>query len=151
MVGDILKGLIPVLVCKALFHNPLLAVTGGLLAVLGHNCSVFLRFQGGKGVATSLGVIIGIHPPIAAIAFGLWVAIVAACRYISVASMVASASVSIQMWLSGAVFGKPVPNEYLAFAVAAGAFILVKHGPNVARLRAGCEPKLGQKAEIQEG
>ncbi|MDO8585737.1 MAG: glycerol-3-phosphate 1-O-acyltransferase PlsY [Armatimonadota bacterium] len=146
-VGDTLKGLLAVRICMALFpHDPLLVVAGGLLCVFGHNCSVFLRFQGGKGVATSLGVVIGIHPLIAAITFALWVSLVGIWRYISVASIVASISVSVQMWLSDVIFDRPVPREYLAFAIAAALFILIKHRSNVARLRAGCEPKFGQKS-----
>ena len=151
-IGDTLKGFLAVLICRAIFpHNPLLVVTGGLLSILGHNCSIFLRFQGGKGVATSLGVAIGIAPIMAAVAFGIWIILVAIWRYISVASIVASISVSIQMGLSQAIFHKPLPREYLAFAIAAALFILIKHRSNLARLRAGCEPKFGRKAPTQEG
>lgn len=144
-VGDTLKGLAPVLICRVLFHNPILAVAAGMLAILGHNCSVFLKFQGGKGVATSLGVVIGVHPIIAGMAFSIWLILLAIWRYISVASIFAGASVSIMMWLSGVAFNKPVPMEYRAFAATAGIFILVKHKSNIGRLRAGTEPKIGEK------
>jgi acyl phosphate:glycerol-3-phosphate acyltransferase len=149
-IGDTLKGLVPVLVCRALFDNPLLTVMAGLLSLLGHNCSIFLTFRGGKGVATSLGVVIGIHPIIAGIAFSIWLILLAIWRYISVASIFAAASVSVMMWLSGVCLNKPVPTEYRAFAVAAGIFILAKHRSNIARLRAGCEPKIGQTPKTQE-
>jgi acyl phosphate:glycerol-3-phosphate acyltransferase len=149
-IGDTLKGLAPVLVCRALFHNPLLTVTAGLLSLVGHNCSIFLKFRGGKGVATSLGVVIGIHPIIAAIAFSIWVILLATWRYISIASIFAAASVSLMMWLSGVWLNKPVPMEYRAFAVAAGLFILVKHRSNIARLRAGSEPKIGQTVKMED-
>jgi acyl phosphate:glycerol-3-phosphate acyltransferase len=145
-IGDALKGLLPVLLCKELIGNDLLVVVGGMLAVIGHNFSMFLRFRGGKGVATSLGVIIGVDPVIAAIAFGIWVTLVAITRYVSIASIIASITVPLQMWLSVPLFNRVVPNAYLAFSVIAVAFILVKHRSNVARLLSGTEPKIGQKA-----
>ena len=144
MVGDTLKGFLPVLMCKAYFDNPWIVVLGGLLSILGHSVSIFLKLRGGKGVATSLGVVIGLDPLIGAIAFLLWVALVAIFRYISIASIIASASVSIMMWAHAQ------PSQYIAFAVVAAAFILIKHKSNIGRLRAGTEPKIGQKAEIQE-
>lgn len=144
-IGDTAKGILPVLVCGAVFHDPLLAVTGGILSVLGHNYSIFLKFQGGKGVATSLGVVIGIDPPIAAIAFGLWILILAACRYISVASPMAAISVPVQMLISGSFLNRSVPREYLAFGIVAALFVVLKHKSNYARLLSGTEPKIGQK------
>jgi len=144
-VCDTLKGLGPVLLCK---HDPLLAVSAGIVSILGHNFSLFLRFQGGKGVATSLGVMIGIHPAIAAIAFGVWLILVGITRYISVASIITAVTVPLQMWLSGPLLRKPVEREYLAFGIIAAAFIIAKHKSNIARLLAGTEAKIGQKASV---
>jgi len=147
-VCDTLKGLGPVLLCKYMFNDPLLAVSAGIVSILGHNFSLFLRFQGGKGVATSLGVMIGIHPTIAAIAFGVWLIVVGITRYISVASIITAVTVPLQMWLSGPLLRKPVEREYLAFGIIAAAFIVAKHKSNIARLRAGTEAKIGQKASV---
>ena len=145
-IGDLLKGLIAVVICRAAFGNAyLLIVVGGMAAILGHNFSVFLGFRGGKGVATSLGVLVGINAFIAAMAFGVWLILLGMFRYISVASIAAAATVPLQMWLSGPLFGRPIPNEYVGFGVAAAVAILAKHRSNIARLRAGTEPKIGQR------
>ncbi|MDO8683874.1 MAG: glycerol-3-phosphate 1-O-acyltransferase PlsY [Armatimonadota bacterium] len=147
-IGDTLKGLFAVLLCKATLDPAALVVAGGLAGVLGHNFSIFLRFKGGKGVATSLGVAFGIDPVIAAITFGVWLVFVGIFRYISVASIIAALTVPAQMWFSEPLFGRRAPREYLAFAIVACAFIVVKHRSNIARLLAGNEPKVGQKAKI---
>ena len=146
-VLDTAKGLAAVLLCRALGLNEYWTVSGALLSVLGHCFSIFLGFKGGRGVATSLGVIIGLNPVIAAIAFGIWVALVALTRYVSVASLVASVSVPLQM-----VFWKSmdVPVAYKALGIVAATAIVLKHASNVKRLVKGTEPKFGQKAELDE-
>jgi glycerol-3-phosphate acyltransferase PlsY len=104
--GDTLKGLAAVLFAGALVQGagrPIIVVIAGLLSIIGHSASPFLGFRGGKGVATSLGVIIGMDWLVAAIAFGLWAAIVGAFRYVSVASILASLSVPLLMHYSGAL------------------------------------------------
>jgi len=153
-VGDTAKGLAAVLLAKALVtgpHAPYLVIAAALLSVVGHSASPFLGFRGGKGVATSLGVFIGISPLIAVIAFGLWIVLVAAFRYVSVASIIASFSVSIQMLFSGHVYGKSTPYPYTAFALVAALLILFRHRSNIGRLLSGTEPKFGQKVKNEGG
>ena len=139
---DTAKGLFAVLLCGWLGLNHYWVVAGALLSVFGHTFSCFLNFRGGKGVATSLGVIIGLNWVIASIAFGLWLLIVAVTRYISVASIIASLSVPLQM-----VFWKSmhVPAAYQALAGVAALAIVVKHRSNVGRLLSGTEPRIGQR------
>ena len=100
-VLDTGKGLAAVLVCANLglgaSLTPWIVVAGAMLSILGHTFSVFLNFKGGKGVATSLGVIIGLNWQIALIAFVGWILIVAVTRYVSIASILASSSVPLQM------------------------------------------------------
>lgn len=146
---DTAKGFFAVTLCKHLAVGDWFVVAGGLLAVAGHTFSVFLKFKGGRGVATALGVIIGLAPVIAATALGLWAVIVALTRYISVGSMLAAVSVPILMifWDS-----MRVPYPYKVLACIAAAAIILRHIPNMRRLAAGTEPKFGQKAEpLQEG
>jgi glycerol-3-phosphate acyltransferase PlsY len=146
--GDTLKGLAAVLFAGALVQGagrPIIVVIAGLLSIVGHSASPFLGFRGGKGVATSLGVIIGMDWLVAAIAFGLWAAIVGAFRYVSVASILASLSVPLLMHYSGALFGRPVPSTYQILALAAALLILARHRSNLKRLFGGTEPKIGQK------
>ncbi len=146
---DTAKGFFAVTLCRHLTLSDWFVVAGGLLAVAGHTFSVFLKFQGGRGVATALGVIVGLTPAIAAIALGLWMVIVAVTRYISVGSMLAAVSVPILMisWNS-----MRVPCPYKILACIAAAAIILRHIPNLRRLAAGTEPKFGQKVQpVEEG
>lgn len=139
--ADVLKGLIPVLLAKYLFPEVAwIAVVCGMAAILGHSVSIFLGFHGGKGAATGLGVIIGLEPRVAGIAFGLWVLVVVVTRYVSAASIIASASIPILMW------GLDAPLEYKLFSAAAAAFVIAKHRANIARLARGKELRFGNKA-----
>lgn len=144
---DTVKGFAAVLLCIALGLGEWWVVAGGLLSVVGHTFSVFLNFRGGKGVATSLGVIFGLSPVIAAIALVFWAALVGVTRYISVASIIATISVPLQMvfWRS-----MEVPVAYQLLAGVAALAIVLKHISNVKRLMAGTEPRIGQKVSIEE-
>jgi len=145
-VADVLKGLIPVLAAKGFFPDKAwLAVLCGMAAILGHTFSVFLKLRGGKGVATSLGVIIGLEPVVAGIGFGVWLVVVALTRYVSAASIAASVSIPVLMWMTGA------PIEYKVFGLVAGAFVIVKHRENIVRLLRGEEPRFGQGINASEG
>ena len=141
---DTAKGTAAVLLCKALGLPAYLVVAGGLLSLIGHTASVFLRFKGGKGVATSLGIIIGLNGIIAAIAFGIWLVTVSVTRFISVASIVASLSVPLMMllWKDPRV---PIPYQVLAWVAAAA--IAARHQSNIKRLLAGTEPRIFQKTK----
>lgn len=145
-VLDTAKGLAAVLACRAVFGDSGAAawwvVAGGLASVIGHSFSVFLGFQGGKGVATSLGVIIGLNWIIAACALGLWIVVVAATRYISVASMVAAVSVPAQMILWKEM---QAPTAFQVLACVAAALILIRHRSNLVRLVSGTEPRIGSR------
>jgi glycerol-3-phosphate acyltransferase PlsY len=150
-VLDVTKGVVPVLLCKGFDLAPLLVISGGLLAILGHNFSVFLKFSGGKGVATSLGVVIGIEPAIAATALGIWCVLLAITRYVSVSSILAAAGAPALMWLSPRIYGTVIPIEYRVFALVAVMLILVRHSSNLKRLYAGTEPKIGRPAAARGG
>lgn len=146
-VLDTAKGLVPVLVCSnVLGLPPWIVVVGAMLSILGHTFSLFINFKGGKGVATSLGVIIGLDWRIALIAFSGWVLIVSITRYISVASVIASMSVPLQM-----IFWKSmnVPIAYQVLASVAAIAIVLKHISNFKRLLNGTENKVGQKVKVE--
>jgi glycerol-3-phosphate acyltransferase PlsY len=144
---DTAKGLAAVVICRRLEMSEYLVVTGGILSIVGHSFSVFLRFQGGKGVATSLGMITGLNPIIAGIAFGLWLLLVAVTRIISVASIVAAVSVPVMMFFWRT---PPVHPAYRAIAVVATMLIIVKHASNVKRLFAGTEARIGQRVKVDD-
>ncbi|MCL5774136.1 MAG: glycerol-3-phosphate 1-O-acyltransferase PlsY [Firmicutes bacterium] len=114
-------------------------VISGLSAIMGHNYSVFLKFKGGKGIATSLGVVFGLNAWIALISLGIWVFILLLTRYSSLGSLTGAVAVPVQMYL----FHEPP--AYLIFAVLAAAFAFYKHKENIKRLIAGREIKINQK------
>lgn len=141
LAADLLKGYLAVsLAALALAPDlllPMVKVACGLAAIAGHNWSVFLRFRGGKGVATSFGVLLGLTPLVAAMAGLLWVSVVLLTRYSSLASLAALVSVPILM----IVYGDSM--VYVAFGVLAAAFALYRHRGNIQRLLKGQELALG--------
>lgn len=142
---DFCKGYFPtVLTTRLHAHHPdispWLAVAAGLAAILGHNFSPFLRFKGGKGVATSLGVVFGLSPAAAAIGFAVWGVCLLVTRYISVSSMIAATVTS------GVLIFLHRDLPHILFAVLVALFVIIKHRPNIARLQAGTEPKVRASA-----
>ena len=138
LLGDALKGTAAVLIADALGGRDA-ALMAGLGAVLGHLFPVWLGFKGGKGVATFIGVLIGVSWP-AALAFGaVWIAVAAVTRYSSLSGLVASGAMPPLLWLMGD--GKAA----LLFLLLA-ALVWMKHRGNIARLLAGTEEKLGKTA-----
>ncbi|MEA2904548.1 MAG: acyl phosphate:glycerol-3-phosphate acyltransferase [Alphaproteobacteria bacterium] len=136
LICDALKGTIPVLIA---IHagGPGLALAAALGAFLGHLFPVWLRFKGGKGVATYIGVLAALAWP-AAIAFCLiWAAVAALTRYSSLAGLVASAATPAVLWLTGQ------PPAALLFLLLT-AVLWLRHRDNIARLVAGTEGKIGQ-------
>lgn len=139
LLGDALKGAIPTYVALRLFGSPWITAGVGLATIVGHNWSVFLRFKGGKGVATTLGVVI-VLSLFAAVAFGaVWLATAAITRYSSLASMLGSAAVPLMMY----ALGDPLP--YVWYGVIAFALVIWRHESNIRRLVAGDELKIGTK------
>jgi glycerol-3-phosphate acyltransferase PlsY len=140
LVGDVIKGIAPTLFASAFLHlNAWVVAATGLATIAGHNWSVFLRFGGGKGVATGLGVI-GVLAWQAALAFAVvWLATVLITRYASLASILGSAAVPL------AFIAVKSPLAYVVFGVVALAFVMWRHATNIQRLFSGTELKLGQK------
>ena len=135
LIGDMLKGTAAVLVMTSIDGTDA-ALVAGLGAVLGHVFPVWLRFKGGKGVATYIGVLIAVSWPIAA-AFGtIWGAVAALTRYSSLSGLIASAATPVLLWFYAG--WKPA----LLFAVLT-ILIWVMHRGNISRLLAGTEPKIG--------
>ena len=134
LLGDMFKGTIAVLIAHRLFGAEA-ALLAGLGAFIGHVFPVWLRFNGGKGVATYIGVLIALAWPIAAF-FGLvWVAIAFATRYSSLAALVASALTPIALWLWA------LPSAAILFAILT-VLLWAKHHANIRRLIDGSEGKI---------
>lgn len=133
---DFLKGAISVYIGMKLGDIALACVLAGVFAIVGHSCSLFLKFKGGKGVATGLGVIVMMMPVPALLVFLVWLGVVKLSGYVSLGSIVAAALVPVLAWN----FGYPV--EYIGFGILAAAFIIIRHHANIGRLLSGTESKI---------
>ncbi len=143
LVFDALKGLLPPLVARALhMDSQWLIVTAALLAIIGHNYSIFLGFKGGKGIATSAGALYGLAWQVGLGACSLFGLVFLAFRYVSLGSIAAALSLAPLMWLF-------YPGDYyrLGFAIFACVMALYKHRANIQRLHAGTEPKYERKGK----
>ncbi|WP_342166297.1 glycerol-3-phosphate 1-O-acyltransferase PlsY [Methylobacterium sp. SD21] len=136
LLGDALKGTAAVLIAAQLGEGPALAA--GLGAFLGHLFPVWLGFKGGKGVATLIGLLIAFSPA-ALLAFALvWLGLAFAFKYSSLSALAASAVTPLVLWALG------MPEVALLFVVL-GSLLWWKHTPNIQRLAAGTEGRIGQK------
>ncbi|HEY6102603.1 MAG TPA: glycerol-3-phosphate 1-O-acyltransferase PlsY [bacterium] len=138
---DALKGAGPVLVARTLAVPPWGEVLAGLAAIIGHNWSAFMRLAGGKGIATSFGVLAALSPAAAGVAVAAWLVIAALTRYASLASILAMATVPLTMGL------RREPWEHLAFGGLALVFSSYRHRLNIVRLFAGTELKITDRAQ----
>jgi glycerol-3-phosphate acyltransferase PlsY len=115
------------------------ALACGFAAVLGHNFPIWLGFRGGKGVATTLGVLLGSAPAVTGVAVLAWLAVFVVSRYVSLASIGAALAIPAGQW----IFRRPLAE--LAWGSALAALILVQHRSNIRRLRRGEEPRGGHR------
>jgi acyl phosphate:glycerol-3-phosphate acyltransferase len=140
LLGDVLKGYVAVRVAEVIGPEPLWGALGALLAIVGNCWPVFLRFKGGKGVATALGAFLALTPAAIAPAAIVWAVLVAAFRYVSLASILGSVSLAVGAWILG------YPPMYAAAAACAAALIVWRHHENLKRLLSGTERRLGERA-----
>ena len=138
---DMLKGWAPVALGRILGASDAQVAGVALAAFLGHLYPVFLRFRGGKGVATFLGVLLALLPKVAFLVAGVWLLIAAVFRYSSLAALVAAAASPLLVWLLDGRRG------FVALAVVLSGFILIRHGENMRRLLAGEERRIGQRLQ----
>ena len=139
LLGDAAKGWLAVWAATRLGFGTGEAALAGLAAFFGHVFSFFLRFNGGKGVATALGVLAGVEPRIAIFCLIVWLMVAFTSRYSSAAALSAAAAAPI----AGLIFLGPVP-AVLALVVMS-AVLFWRHAENIKRLRAGTEGKIGAK------
>jgi glycerol-3-phosphate acyltransferase PlsY len=140
LLGDIAKGFAAVSVARAAGPAPAWAAAGALLAIVGNCWPVFLRFRGGKGVATGFGAFLALTPWATAPAVLVWLVVVASFRFVSLASIMACVCLPIGVALLG------YPSSFVGAAIATAFLIPYRHRANVARLLNGTEPRLGQRA-----
>lgn len=136
---DIAKGAGSVMLASRVTPGTAAPVAAGVAAILGHVYPVWLRFQGGKGVATACGVFMLLAPIATAIAASAFVLTIWVTRYVSMGSVVAAAALPPLAWITGA------PLSVVAGGVVAALLILRRHTANIARVAAGTEHRIGQR------
>ncbi len=115
----------------------------GLCAVLGHTFSPFLRFKGGKGIATTLGILIALSWPVAVVGFSTWVIFVALTRYVSLSSLLAAISLPIASYL---ILHGEARTWMIGMTAVLFVLVTIRHRANIQRLLNGTESKFGQRA-----
>ncbi|HSE84764.1 MAG TPA: glycerol-3-phosphate 1-O-acyltransferase PlsY [Candidatus Binatia bacterium] len=136
LAADMAKGFVPVIIALNLGLTPTATALVGIAAFVGHLYPVFLRFQGGKGVATALGVFLGLAPWATLILMAIFVLVLLATRVVSLSSMVAAGCAPIVFWL---FFHSPILTSMSLFIAL---MIVLRHRGNIQRLRSGTEPQL---------
>jgi acyl phosphate:glycerol-3-phosphate acyltransferase len=139
LVGDMLKGTVAVLVARYALGEEF-AIPAAVGAFLGHLFPVWLRFRGGKGVATYIGVLLGVAWPAALVFGAVWLAVAALTRYSSLAALTASVAAPLFLWWWGDV------EDAQAFALLS-ALLWIMHRGNIGRLLSGTEGRIGGRGQ----
>ncbi len=140
LLADGLKGALPVLAVQHFVSAEYLLAVAGAAAVIGHNFPIYLRFKGGKGVATGFGVILAVSPLIGVICLLTWLGAALLWRYSSLAALTAYVAYPV---LTFALVPHSKPLGALSLFIA--GLIYIRHRENIQRLVAGKEPKIGEK------
>lgn len=141
LLGDILKGTLAVAIGRYLGVEPLYEGLIGISAILGHNFSIFLGFKGGKGVATSLGVLFMYIPYGALITLIIWIGVVLLTKYSSLGAIVSFALLPLNVMLFDFQ-----DKTKIFISILISLFIIIRHKDNIKRLMKGTERKIGQHA-----
>lgn len=142
MIGDISKGAVPAVIGRFVFHSDGAAAFGASLALVGHVWPVFAGFRGGRGVATAYGGILGLTPLLSLFFPLIGAILIVPTRIVSLMSVVGVPLATACVVVAAARFGTPWPFAY--YCIFATLLIEYKHVPNIRRLVAGTEPRLGQ-------
>ena len=138
LVGDVLKGVIPVILACMLIGNELWIAVVAVVTFLGHLFPVFLKFRGGIGVAISLGIYLVIAPLVVPFAIVIFILVIMRWKYVSLGSLAASALMPIFLCVSGHSI------IYVDLSLFLGCFIFYRHWDNIKRLREGREKKVSR-------
>lgn len=141
LLGDLSKGMAAAFLGKVFLSSPAMAAVMGLLAIIGHDWSIFSQFRGGRGVATSLGVFSILAPKPILIALLIWLGVVGISRYVSLASISAAVVLPILVFF---FYGTKPP---FFVSLLAALLLIYKHKENIQRLLAGTEHSLGRRSK----
>lgn len=151
LLMDMAKGCFPVLVGRLLGVSPAILALVAVAAVLGHVFSIFLGFQGGKGVATALGAFLALAPIATATSIAVFILVVVWKRYVSLGSVVAVATFPVWAFVYGRTGWMTVPWSAVCIAGLATALVVfVKHRANLKRIGEGTESRIGERMEVEE-
>jgi glycerol-3-phosphate acyltransferase PlsY len=139
LAGDVAKGVVAVLLCARLGTWEHLPLACGVMAIVGHVFSCFVKFKGGKGVATSTGVFVGLAPIPTAISAVVFFVVIALSRMVSAASVSAALALGVVIWF----LEDSLPLQVLTTAMA--LLVVIRHRDNIQRIRQGTESKLEGK------
>ncbi len=139
LIGDILKGFVPTFIAVQLGVPAFIIALVGLAAFSGHLFPVFLKFKGGKGVATGAGVFLAINPLVILISFIIFVIVFLIWKYVSLGSLVGTGVIPFSFFLF------KTPTEYILLSLLIACGVFIKHKDNIKRLLAGTESKVGKK------
>ena len=140
---DFLKGLLPVIAARCFLSDVShIEVLAGVMAVVGHMYTCFMRFKGGKGIATGFGMLVALLPWLVLAAFAIFVVTVWISHYISLGSILAAAFLLVAVWFP--ILGSPGTSDPVLCGVVAAVavFAIYKHKSNIARLVKGCENRI---------
>ena len=137
LIGDTAKGVVPVILALQMGAGLTITVLAGAAAFVGHLYPIFLKFHGGKGVATALGVFVALAPPAAFVLVVIFIAIALTSRIVSVGSIATSLAAPLILWLFS------YPPVVIGMAAVFAAAITVRHRSNIQRLLNGTEPRFG--------
>jgi len=146
LLADVAKGSIPVAFAMSIQDDPQITNAVALAAFLGHIFPVYLKFQGGKGVATMFGVLIPWLPWVAVTAFVVWLLLFKLTRYVSLASMVTGLLLPLLAWGLGVIQHQVVPISTWILCLCLGGLMIARHSENIIRLWQGTESRIGGKS-----
>ena len=142
VVGDLVKGAVPVLLARVVTNgDAAMEVACGLAAVVGSARSVFLRFGGGRGVGTGVGTMLVIQPIAVVLAAPVFIGAILITRYVSLGSLLGSAALFPAMLIIFLIANGAIPPAYMVYAAVGPFLIFLTHADNIHRLRSGTERK----------
>ncbi|RZJ05462.1 MAG: glycerol-3-phosphate 1-O-acyltransferase [Brevundimonas sp.] len=145
LILDAGKGAVALLIARWLFNSEIAGAIAGGAAFLGHLFPVWLKFRGGKGVATFFGLLLAAAWPLGLLAGATWLLVAALFRMSSLAALIAAVAAPVYAILPLTALGLPAPSPIAALAVFTAALIWIRHHENIARLLKGTEPRIGAK------
>ena len=140
---DFAKGLVPVIVAGKLLDEAagqeVVPILAGAASILGHTFSIYLGFKGGKGVATTFGVIAAVAFPAAVLAGMVWSTVYLATRTVSIASLATGIALPLGIWLTDLLYPSPSLAPRLVLSIAIACLLFIRHRENIARILRGEE------------